>query len=208
MLRLQRSPTHGRVSHDGNLILLRFSLKTAPIRHPRDFTSKSLQHAHPYGDKRVVAIPCTDCAVGKPQSKEVRFLANLLAEARPGSRPLTMLHARFIALLFYLCRLFSQTDASTLDATMKQCRIPSSEYRACLARTVPWISRLETSPPQSRVVSAIPRIKESSLIISFLGMPANEYLDRVKIVYDHRVRRRKMVVSYGEVHIKLALRGT
>lgn len=87
--------------------------------------------------------------------------------------------------------------APSPDLKTTQCQIILTQYEFCLARTIPSISRLESSPSPSPAVSGIHSIKESSLIISFLGMPTEEYLDRAKVVYDHRVPAWNLVIGVG-----------
>lgn len=78
--------------------------------------------------------------------------------------------------------------------------IPIEEYQAgqaCLACTSQWTSRVETSASTPPIASSIPTIKSSSLLISFLGMPADLYMDRAKVVYDHRVPAWKLAIGVG-----------
>lgn len=86
---------------------------------------------------------------------------------------------------------------SSPSADVKMTYVPLTEHQACMARTIPAVSRVETSAPQSPVDSTIPTIKESSLIISFAGMPAHEYLGRAKVVNDHRVPAWNLAIGVG-----------
>lgn len=82
--------------------------------------------------------------------------------------------------------------------------IPVNNYQALLAHIpktekqgaksgsgsdTPWLSRVQASP--------IPSIKASSLLISTSGMPADEYMDRAKIVYDDRVPAWNLAIGVG-----------
>lgn len=86
---------------------------------------------------------------------------------------------------------------TTPSADPKMTYVPLTGYEAYIALTIPAVSRVETSAAQPPAVSAIPTIKESSLIISFEGMPADEYLDRAKVVYDHRVPAWNLAIGVG-----------
>lgn len=74
--------------------------------------------------------------------------------------------------------------------------IPVREYQKCFAlrpfqepaRTAAWLSRLQTSTSPRRSLL---------LFLLFLGMPANEYLERAKIVYDHRVPAWNLAIGVG-----------